>query len=296
MLLPADLHRAPEAPGGGGERGVGVALGPDPGALLEDRAGGDGVVDGEDRRLGGDGRLAEARGLARGEVAGGDHQEQGLAQVVHGAVAQERLVVGRGRDVDGPGQVRRRERQDHPRRRPDGGEVEARERPPRHVRQPEGEVEAARRRRDVVHVAGRARDVEEGGIVRLAQAHAHAGTSATRQRLAGEVGRVAAQQAPRRLHPVGGRGAHVREGGEVPRQCRDRRLDRLGAPGPARQGGLDRERALRRAGHPAVGHAGLRHPSVLEAHGEGAADGRDVLVHPLGHLVDAELRRPLRGR
>ncbi len=238
MLLTTDLERAREGMGRGGERGVRVALGVDARAVFETAVGGECRVDGEDRLLGRDRNISAARGGAGGVVAGGDHQKERLARVVHAVRREQGLIVVRRGDVIGERQIGGGQDGDHARRVPDRVEVHAGEGAMRHGAQAEGEMQSAGGRGDIVDVARSTRDMQMRGImgqgpVRCSWPHRLQVGSDAR----GGVMR-AQQHVLCRLHPVGRRGAHIRERREVLRERRHRGVHGGAGRGLAAQGGL----------------------------------------------------------
>ena len=177
MLLPADLEPAFDQVRGAGQRGLDVAAGPDPRAVLEAGIGCQRLVHGQDRRrrLGLD--PGEPRGAPGRLMAFGGDQEQRLAQIMDSAVGQQGLVMERGRAVRVGAQIVGRPGADHAGRGAHRGQVD-RDQPPGGDRaQPEGQMHRVRRRRDVVHIAGLPGDVELRGIVGKGGAHGHGITS-----------------------------------------------------------------------------------------------------------------------
>ena len=96
MLLPAHLDLAREAAAGLGERGLGIALLVDAGAVFEPAVGGERLLDGQDRVARGDLWFAQLRGATGSEVAGGHDQIERLAREMDFARRQKRLVMVRG--------------------------------------------------------------------------------------------------------------------------------------------------------------------------------------------------------
>ena len=83
MLLPAHLDLAREAAAGLRQRGLGISLLVDAGAVLETAVGVERLFHRQDRIARGDLRFAQLRGPARGEVAGGHDEVKRLARVMH---------------------------------------------------------------------------------------------------------------------------------------------------------------------------------------------------------------------
>jgi hypothetical protein len=113
-------------------------------------------------------------------VAVGDHQEDRLPQVMHGAGGQQRLVMGRGRTVGHIGQIGGGQHGDNAGGRAYGGQVHAGDRAMRDAGQTEGQMQRACRGRDVVDVARLPGDMQRRGIMGKRQAQGHARTSSTR--------------------------------------------------------------------------------------------------------------------
>ncbi len=179
MLLPANFEPPLKAVRRSLERGLEIALGPDPRTFLKAAVGGEGLFDRQDRGLFGIGDLGLPRGAAGGMVAGGGHKEDLLADIVDGAIRQDRLVMRRGRGIVGKGHILGGHHHNNAGGGADGGKVHRRDAPAGDGREAKGEVQRARGRRDIVDIAGHARDVQRAGIVREGFGDAHAWTSST---------------------------------------------------------------------------------------------------------------------
>ena len=117
-------------------------------------------------------------GRPRRAVRGGGDQEQRLAVVMHLAGREQRLVAGRGRDVGGAVEILGRQHRHHARGRAHIGQIHRQDQPVRLGTQPEGEVQAARRRGNVVDVARGPGDVFAGAVMGHRASGTHALTSA----------------------------------------------------------------------------------------------------------------------
>ena len=179
MLLPAKLDRAFDRGGSLCPACGKVAARVFAGAVLEAGIGGHGIVDGQQGRFFCVGDGCEPGGLACGEVAGGDDEKDRLADVIDFAFGEQGLVVGGGAHVIGGGQVVRRQHGDDAGGGTDGCKVERGDAGAGMGGGAKGEVERVGGRRDVIDVAGLARDVEGSSIMREGFGDAHGCTSRT---------------------------------------------------------------------------------------------------------------------
>jgi len=163
--------------------------------------------------------------------AGRRHGKNGLAEVQHFPVGEQRVtVVDRG-DVAVTGNVRGADHVDHARSFAHAGQVEVLQPPPGHGCPARGDMQLVRVGRHVVDVHGRARDMAPGRILR--------------QTLADGIRRPLAQGRLRRLR------GELTHAAAPRRRCRDRcRPSAPGAPGAAMprpsRGGTRRWRVRRR--------------------------------------------------
>jgi len=179
MFLPADLDPARQAVRCGGQRRVDIALGIDARAILEAGLRGQGLVDGQHGRFTRIVDLPQPRRRPRGVMAGGDDQEERLAQVMDRPIAKQRLVMGTGRDIIGAGQIGSRDHRHDAGGRADGAEIHRGDLPARDIRQAEGQMQRARRCRDIIDIARRAGHMQGRGIMGKRAGNAHGRTSST---------------------------------------------------------------------------------------------------------------------
>jgi hypothetical protein len=98
---------------------------------------------------------------------------------VNAAVAQERLVMGRGGAVGDRLEIGPGKDEMHALGGRDGREVEMDDPTPRHFREAEGEVQTVLRHGDVVDIARGAGDMQRRGVMGQGLVDAHGATSST---------------------------------------------------------------------------------------------------------------------
>ena len=177
MLLPADIDRPAQSLGGGGQRGCGVALLVDAGAILEPSIGGKRFFYGQDRGGRGDVHRPKPRGVAGGKVGRRYDHEHGLARIMYRVGGQQGFVMVGGRYVIVKRQICRRQHRHHTGGSSDIAQVHAVERARGHRAQSKGDMQRCGRCRDVVNVTRSPRDMELGCIMGEGFGNAHAVTS-----------------------------------------------------------------------------------------------------------------------
>ncbi len=244
------------------------------------------------------GDLAQSRRLAGGKMAFGHHKKHRLAR--HNA-QRPRPAAAR----HAPRASSRAPRPGHPPRRtattPGAARTSARSTdrisPMRHCRTARRQgASAGPGSGDVVDIAGRPGDMQGCRIMGQGLAGMlMAGPSSTSVAMPPAVMEIAQQHVPRRLQPVGGRGAHVAHRREIRREERlqpGRDIGRQHLPDQRR---LDRRRALRNARHAAEGDPGRADDAVLDRDVETSADSRDILVETLATACSSAVPGPCRG-
>ena len=177
VLLPADFQLAGEPVDSSAKRGVRIAFGVDARSVLKAAVGGEGLINGQKWRLGRDVDLAQSCCRAGGEVAGGNHQKQGLAYIMHGPNSKQRLiVVGRG-DIVGKRQIISSQDGDNAHRCADRSQIHGCHRAARDKAGPEGQMQRACGRGNVIDIARRAGHMQPRGIMGQGLGNAHARTS-----------------------------------------------------------------------------------------------------------------------
>ncbi len=179
MLLPAHVEAALDDARSFCNRRRRVALRPGHRPALEAAARVERLIDRQDRGQFAVVDPALARRPPCREVAFGHDQEDRLADIMHRPRRQQGLVMDRGRDIVGVGQILRRPDRDHPRRGADLRKIDRRDLAMRDRRQPEGQVQRVGGQRHVVDIPCAAGDVQRPGIVGQGFRDAHASTSST---------------------------------------------------------------------------------------------------------------------
>ncbi|VDC25550.1 hypothetical protein PARPLA_02020 [Rhodobacteraceae bacterium THAF1] len=172
MLLPTDLDAALQPVFRTRKCRVRVALFPDAGAVFEPRVLRERIVDGQDRGFFRDFRGRGAGGFARGQMAVSGDKKHSLPLIMNSAGGQQRFIMRGGGDVD-VADVIRRPRQCHAGDCAHRRKVQRSDRPARHGRQAEGEMQAVRRRRQIVYVARLPGDMECGTVMRVGLMNGH---------------------------------------------------------------------------------------------------------------------------
>ena len=107
-------------------------------------------------------------------MACGRHEEDLLADIVHRPVREDRLVMGRRRGIVGERHILGRHHKDNARGGAHGAQVYRSDAASGDGREAESKVQCIGRRRDVVDIAGNARDVQRAGIMGEGFGNAHA--------------------------------------------------------------------------------------------------------------------------
>ena len=179
MLLPADLETALSHQRRAGNGACRIALGPDHRALLKARIGGQRLIHRQDRRQLVIGHAAQPRGLPRGQMAFGHDKENRLADIMHPARGQQRLIVNGWRAIRHIWPILGREHRHHT----GGGTHRRKVHLGDHTMgaggQAKGQMQGPCRQRHIIGIAGGPRDMQRRRIMRQRFTHAHGCTSRT---------------------------------------------------------------------------------------------------------------------
>ena len=179
MLLSADLERTFNDKRGTRDGFGSVAFGPDDRAQLEPAVGCQGLFDGQKGRFFGIGDLGQSGGLSRRMMRGCGHHKHRLADVMHRAHGQKRLVMHRRRAVGHVGKIGGGPDALHAGRCARDGQIKRGDSAMGNRRQTKGQMQGPGGKRKIVQIARLPGYMQGRGIMGKGLAECHACTSST---------------------------------------------------------------------------------------------------------------------